>query len=724
MPFGINEGGLNGTTAWDIEQGMDSTSDWGLGWACGRTDQWGGAEAAPIQVDQMEIIHATLKQTGWAPVLVSMEFDDANLATLAEHQAGIKTLLRESVDRFAAEAPEQVEMGGHWISPMGLAGFYVNADGLARLQQSDLFDQVRYDDTRKERRRLANFEGQLDETEQELRERKVAPTQLVLELPDLEYELDDTGSVHFDAGSGKSRKYNEAVATFIDSLDRSWYIGQPAQPQGQSFAGGPTLHINLTLRGYLALVDDERVRSLRLISRMPRQPDVDSELEAAIKSEGSARAWINLSDHAAYRAGLRGADRDAMVRAHQSAFDRLQRVAGFEVLNGFEAYGSQLVQIDAQGLERLRRTPLIRSIQLDKLRAFSQLSNSTSAGAIGMPRLWNQGYYGAGQTIAILDSGIEKSHVFLKNWTGVSRVTYEACFGSNFGSMKSPCPSPDASGDSPLGWVGSGLPADPATYCPTINPTCSSHGTLVAGAAAGLNRPGVPTGVQGVAPDALLISIQVMSFDKAANKSGTWDVDLLPALDLVRNRAIATDKYTVNMSLGSGDRHLGDCPSNLQMAKAVADLTALRVPVVASAGNKGYRFGIGWPACLPGVIKAAGSVNIGAGDVLSELAHSTGPSNIISETSVTGRVLMAPSYSVMTSTLNGQFRPAGGTSLAAPQVAGYYAMIKSLFPGITVADIGAAMAYQPMYPTRVPFAKELVYTHSAGNIKLRRIQLP
>jgi hypothetical protein len=27
-------------------------------------------------------------------------------------------------------------------------------------------------------------------------------------------------------------------------------------------------------------------------------------------------------------------------------------------------------------------------------------------------------------------------------------------------------------------------------------------------------------------------------------------------------------------------------------------------------------------------------------------------------------------------------------------------------------------------PTRVPLAKELVYAHSAGTIKLRRIQLP
>jgi hypothetical protein len=99
-------------------------------------------------------------------------------------------------------------------------------------------------------------------------------------------------------------------------------------------------------------------------------------------------------------------------------------------------------------------------------------------------------------------------------------------------------------------------------------------------------------------------------------------------------------------------------------------------------------------------------------------------SNIISENLVTGRVLMAPSYSVTTSVLGGGFGAGSQTSLAAPQVAGYYAMIKSLFPGITVADIGAAMAYQPLYPTRVPLAKELNFTHNGVTIKLRRIMVP
>jgi subtilisin family serine protease len=671
-------------------------------------------------------INATLNETSWAPVLVSMEFDDANLSTLAEHQEAIKTLMRESVDRFAAEAPDQVEMGGHWLSPMGLAGFYVNAEGLERLHKTDLFDQVRFDDTRKERHSIANFEGQLDEVVQILRERKVAPARLVLELPELEYEIDDNGEARFDTSAGKGRQHNDAVAVFIDSLDPSWYVGRPAQPQGQD-AAGPQVHINLTQRGYLALVDDERVRSLRLLSRMPRKPDVDSALEAAIESEGSARAWVNLADHAAYRSGLRDGDREAMVRAHQKAFERLQRVAGFEVLEGFEEYGTQLVQLDARGLAKLRQLPLVGNVRLDVPIAVPQLNNSTSAGAIGMPRIWSQGKYGTGQTIAILDTGIEKNHVFLKNHAGVSRVTYEACFGKNTANYKSPCPSPNASGDSPPGLVGSGAPANPTTYCASTDPDCSAHGTRVAGAAAGLNKSGVPTGVQGVAPDALLMAIQVFSFDKVNGSRSSFDEDYLGALNLVASRARGTslDKYTVNMSFSDGKSYQGNCASKIPaIDKVVADLIALRVPVVAAAGNKGYRFGISFPACVPGVIKAAGSVNVGAGDVLSELAHSSEPSNIISETAVTGRVLMAPSYNVNTSALNGSFKKKGGTSLAAPQIAGYYAMIKSLFPGITVADIGAAMAYQPLYPTRVPLAKELVYSHPAGTIKLRRIQMP
>jgi hypothetical protein len=332
--------------------------------------------------------------------------------------------MRESGDRFAAEAPEQVEMGGHWISPMGLAGSYVNADGLARLQKTDLFDQVR-----------------------------------------------------FDTRAGRGQHHNDAVATFVASLDPSWYVGHPSPPQGRSEGTGPLVHINLTPRGYLALSHDERVRSVQLLSRKPRKPDVDSELEAAIAAEGSVRAWVSLSDHAAYRSGLQGSDREAMVLAHKKAFERFQRKAGYEVLAGFEEFGAQLVQLDARGLQALRHLPWMRSVRLDKPTASTQLSNSTSAGAIGMPRLWNQGHCGTGQTIAILDTGIEKNHLFLKNHSGVSRVTYEACFGTNTGGDKSPCPSPNANGDSPAGLVGAGAPANPATYCATAATNCSAHGT-------------------------------------------------------------------------------------------------------------------------------------------------------------------------------------------------------------------------------------------------------
>jgi hypothetical protein len=214
------------------------------------------------------------------------------------------------------------------------------------------------------------------------------------------------------------------------------------------------------------------------------------------------------------------------------------------------------------------------------------------------------------------------------------------------------------------------------------------------------------------------MSLQVFSYS-VTDGPMAHPADILAALNLVKTRAASSDKYTINMSLGDGGRYQANCDSNVSnITWAIRDLIALRVPVVASAGNSGHRFGIGWPACVSGVIKSAGSINNGVGDTLAS------GSNIISENLVTGRVLMAPSYSVTTSVLGGGFGAGSQTSLAAPQVAGYYAMIKSLFPGITVADIGAAMAYQPLYPTRVPLAKELNFTHNGVTIKLRRIMVP
>src|SRR5204862_771645 len=83
---------------------------------------------------------------------------------------------------------------------------------------------------------------------------------------------------------------------------------------------------------------------------------------------------------------------------------------------------------------------------------------------------WSAGYDGTGRVVAIVDTGVDKSHPFLLN-----KVVAEACFSSfAAGHSTSLCPN----GQSQQIGVGAGVPCGP------LNLGCW-HGTHVAGIAAG-----------------------------------------------------------------------------------------------------------------------------------------------------------------------------------------------------------------------------------------------
>src|SRR2546426_4163491 len=112
---------------------------------------------------------------------------------------------------------------------------------------------------------------------------------------------------------------------------------------------------------------------------------------------------------------------------------------------------------------------LVLDVQEDKVRR-PMLADSVPL--INGNDAWNAGFDGTGTIVAILDTGVDSSHPFLKA-AGVSKVIREACFSSTFsGVSTSVCP----------GGASSSTASGSAAPCALPG---GDHGTHVAGIAAG-----------------------------------------------------------------------------------------------------------------------------------------------------------------------------------------------------------------------------------------------
>lgn len=323
-----------------------------------------------------------------------------------------------------------------------------------------------------------------------------------------------------------------------------------------------------------------------------------------------------------------------------------------------------------------------------------------------MQSAWNAGYRAAGQKIIVVDTGIRKNHELFK-MNGATKVTYEACFGTDSSDgYRSICPSKDVKGDSPLGLAGSGEPYADVTTCASlasdkIDYHDCSHGTHVAGIAAGRQSPYIsPSSLQGVAPDAELISAQVFSYDKTNLKATAYSGDVLAALEAVLSATTAdtNNPYVVNMSLGGGI-YSENCGTNL--STVIESLASRGVPVVVATGNNKSRNGISSPACVPYTIKVSSVFNDTNGTALAEFANIGDPARY------TGPILLTPgggggtlvrSADRASTTATKQMQ---GTSQAAPHAAGVYAAIKAAIPGISVADATAWIVTTGSIPVTV-----------------------
>jgi subtilisin family serine protease len=384
----------------------------------------------------------------------------------------------------------------------------------------------------------------------------------------------------------------------------------------------------------------------------------------------------------------------------------------FDITPGFA------INASAAEINSVANDNRVTSIEIDRL-GRPQLIQSVPL--IGMDPAYGLGGTGAGQAVAVMDTGVETAHTFLAGQT-----IQEACFSTTQGTLgtvngsASLCPGGASSSTAP----GS------AINCNIAWDGCE-HGTHVAGISVGLNsqfQSGQPP--NGVAKDGKLIAIKMYSeFNDTTDCPNVspcvrfFFSDFVRSLDYVfsiRNSLPGGVKVAaVNLSGGGGLFSPPNCDAAPGSAAMKTSIDNLRVngniATIVSTGNDGSTTQIAQPACISSAIAVAASTKT---DGIAPY------SNISSQVAVfapggassTGRILSSVPAEFNAATFGfscnytgpvpaaaGSYCFLAGTSMAAPHVAGAFAAIRSVCPTKTVTEILNALIATgtPITDTRV-----------------------
>ncbi len=103
--------------------------------------------------------------------------------------------------------------------------------------------------------------------------------------------------------------------------------------------------------------------------------------------------------------------RNEIATAHANVLDKLPAFKQkSKTAKQFESIPFMAMEVTTAELEALLASTDVTSIQEDRL---NQLYLAESVPIIGGTSAWSSGYTGAGQTVAILDTGVDKNHSFL-----------------------------------------------------------------------------------------------------------------------------------------------------------------------------------------------------------------------------------------------------------------------------------------------------------------------
>jgi len=292
-----------------------------------------------------------------------------------------------------------------------------------------------------------------------------------------------------------------------------------------------------------------------------------------------------------------------------------------------------------QGLDALLATAGVKAVYLNEKMHFGlaeslNLINQPSVKAVGND---NPAYLGTGATVAVIDSGLDISNAAFSPCTGVNTPTSCRIVASN------------------------SFAAAPTTD--------HSHGNNVSAI------------VLGVAPNAKIAALNVFDSSNGASVS-----DIIAAINWSISNRTSLNIVAINMSLGGSTKYSSTC-SNDWSTKPIANAKKAGISVVVAAGNSAFTDGLTSPACAPEAISVgavydsnAGSQTWATSPICSDSTTSADKVTCFSN-SASYLTMLAPGANITAAGLT-----YGGTSQAAPHVAGAVAVLRAAFPSETLVQ--------------------------------------
>jgi subtilisin family serine protease len=392
----------------------------------------------------------------------------------------------------------------------------------------------------------------------------------------------------------------------------------------------------------------------------PAGATVDPELAAALRAHASVHVIVAFRDGPGPPgAGAARASRVERLRTRAVALAG----AGFHPGRLWTTVMAMPGTATRAAVARLAADPDVARVGLDP---GGRVGDAESGALIGAPAAAAAGLTGRGVTVAVIDTGIDRTHPDL-----ASSVVAEHCVAPPDG-----CPNVTGEQDGP------GSARDDA-----------GHGSNVAGivTADGVLAP------RGIAPDAGIVAVRVTD---ANDRFGSVS-QVISALDWVSR--VHPEARVLNLSLGTDELFAGTCDAarsyTLAFASAVATLRAHGAVVFASSMNNANPAAIAMPACL-GAVEAVGAVYDSAfgpfpgGAFGMPCADGATAPDAVTCFSNSGPALdlLAPGAIILSAFPGSRVAGYAGTSQASPHAAAVAALLLQAQPLLTPDQVEALLS--------------------------------